>query len=129
MEKKNAWKIKYLERYKIYATKVEIAKIKEEELERMRCPALEVQYQAAVKKRKQLETDLEKVYEETKSIIETLEEEKEEKVLTLIYIGRQNWKEIAKAMSYSERQIKRIHGSAVDNIKMSRNVMECHGMS
>ena len=128
-EKKNAWKIKYLERYRTCKAKVEEARIKETELGEMRCRAIEKQYLAAVEERKNREAELSKVYEETEKAIDTLEDQKEKKVLTLIYIGGKDWKRIAKDMTYSERQVMRIHGSAVEKIKLSVNVSECHGMS
>ena len=124
-EKKNAWKIKYLERYRTCKAKVEEARIKESELEEMRCQAIEKQYLAAVEERKNRETELSKIYEETEKAIDTLEDQKEKKVLTLIYIGGKDWKRIAKDMAYSERQVLRIHGNAVDKMKLSANVMEC----
>lgn len=128
-EKKNAWKIKYLERYRSCKTKVVEARIKEKELEEMRCTAIEEQYQAAVEERKEREAELSKIFKETEDIIATLDNQQERKVLTYIYIGGKGWKEIAKDMSYSDRQVMRIHGNAVDKIKMSVNVMECRGMS
>ena len=128
-ETKNAWKIKYLERYRSCKTRVVEARIKEKELEEMRCTAIEEQYQAAVEERKERETELSKIFKETEDVIATLDNEQERKVLTYIYIGGKSWKDIAEDMSYSDRQVKRIHGNAVDKIKMSWNVMECHGMS
>lgn len=120
-EKKNAWKIKYLERYGTCKAGVEEAREKEKELWKMRCPAIEEQYQAAVVERKKAEEELPDAYKEVLSIIETLEDKKERKVLILIYVRGKKWKEAAEDMSYSERQIKRIHGNAVDHLKMSRN--------
>lgn len=118
-EKKNAWKIKYLERYRSCKTKVVEARIKEKELEEMRCTAIEEQYQAAVEDRKKRESELSQVYSETERAIATLDNQQERRVLTCIYIGGKGWKEIARDMSYSERQVMRIHGNAVDKIKMS----------
>lgn len=117
--KKNAWKIKFLERYRSCKTKVEEARIKEKELQEMRCAAIEKQYQAAVEDRKKRESELSQVYSETERVIATLDNQQERRVLTCIYIGGKGWKEIARDMSYSERQVMRIHGNGVDKIKMS----------
>ena len=43
----------------------------------------------------------------------------EQRVLRLRYLWGLNWKEIGEKMGYNERQPQRIHGSALNNFKMS----------
>ena len=51
--------------------------------------------------------------------IRLLENPVEQRVLRLRYLWGLNWKEIGEKMGYNERQPQRIHGSALNNFKMS----------
>lgn len=51
--------------------------------------------------------------------IRRMENPAEQRVLRLRYLCGLNWKEIGEKMGYNERQPKRIHGSALNNFKMS----------
>jgi DNA-directed RNA polymerase specialized sigma subunit len=63
----------------------------------------------------------------TTSIIDTLDYEVEKEILTRRYINGENWDNIAGAVSYSVRQIHRIHGNALQKILLnSKDVIECH---
>lgn len=51
--------------------------------------------------------------------IRRMENPAEQRVLRLRYLWGLNWKEIGEKMGYNERQPQRIHGSALNNFKMS----------
>jgi len=51
--------------------------------------------------------------------IRRMENPDEQRVLRLRYLWGLNWKEIGEKMGYNERQPQRIHGSALNNFKMS----------
>lgn len=51
--------------------------------------------------------------------IRRMENPAEQRVLRLRYLCGLNWKEIGEKMGYNERQPQRIHGSALNNFKMS----------
>ena len=51
--------------------------------------------------------------------IRRMENPDEQRVLRLRYLCGLNWKEIGEKMGYNERQPQRIHGSALNNFKMS----------
>lgn len=57
--------------------------------------------------------------------IKRLKSEIEKDVLFYRYIRALNWWEIAEKMKYSERQVLRIHGKALANLKISKDVSEC----
>lgn len=58
--------------------------------------------------------------------IELLEDTRERIVLTEFYINGKTWGEIAEIVGYGERQVHRKHGNALEHLKMSFNVTECH---
>lgn len=58
-----------------------------------------------------------KTYKEIKYKIDQIAEENERDVLFYRYIKGMDWWDIAKNMGYSERQIHRIHGKALKNLK------------
>lgn len=59
-----------------------------------------------------------KVYKEISAKINELENENERDVLFYRYIKRLEWWDIAQNMGYSERQIRRFHGSALIHLKL-----------
>lgn len=63
---------------------------------------------AAVEKRKEIET-----------VIETLEDKTLQLLLRYRYIDGMTWEQIAVKMDYCWRQVVRLHGSALSKIKMS----------
>ena len=65
------------------------------------------------------------IYKEIQWKINSLSNEDERDVLFYRYIKGKNWWEIAQLMDYSERQIYRIHGNALEHIKISKDVSPC----
>ena len=66
-------------------------------------------------------------YEEIEQTIKTLGNDKLEKILELRYLNYMKWDEIVEYTHYSERQAKRLHGIALQNLlKMAPNVIEWH---
>lgn len=63
-----------------------------------------------------------KIKLEIEETLWTLKNTEEAKVLRLRYIYFMKWEEIAKNTGYSERQARRIHKRAINNLKMSANV-------
>lgn len=57
--------------------------------------------------------------------IKKLRSENEKDVLFYRYIKGSDWWEIAEKMGYSERQVLRIHGRALENVKIEKDVSEC----
>ena len=66
-----------------------------------------------------------KDYQEIVGRIKKLKSENEKDVLFYRYIRGMDWWEIAEKMKFSERQIFRIHGKALDNFKIPKDVSEC----
>lgn len=68
-----------------------------------------------------------KVYTNIKNCIEALSDETEREVLFYRYIKGMDWADIAEELTYSERQIMRYHGKALENLKLPENerVSEC----
>ena len=59
-----------------------------------------------------------KAYKDISWRIQQLENEDERDVLFYRYIKGMNWWEIAESMQFSERQVFRIHGNALANLKI-----------
>lgn len=59
-----------------------------------------------------------KVFKEIHDRIGALENENQKKILTLRYIKRMEWEEIAKEMKYVSRNVTKIHGKALENLKI-----------
>ena len=70
--------------------------------------SLKQRIDAAVEKRKEIET-----------VIETLEDKTLQLLLRYRYIDGMTWEQIAVKMDYCWRQVVRLHGSALSKIKMS----------
>ena len=70
-------------------------------------------------------------YKDIARRIKNLQSEKEKDVMFYRYIKGMAWHEIAERMGMSERNITRLHGRALANIKInlqkSENVLECPG--
>ena len=66
-----------------------------------------------------------KDYQEIVGRIKKLKSENEKDVLFYRYIRGMDWWEIADKMKFSERQIFRIHGKALANFKIPKDVSEC----
>ena len=68
-----------------------------------------------------------KTYNDISYRIKQLEDEDERDVLFYKYIKNMSWWEIANAMTYSERQIFRIHGRALAHLSIpeEKDVSEC----
>ena len=66
-----------------------------------------------------------KDYQEIVVRIKKLKSENEKDVLFYRYIRGMDWWEIAEKMKFSERQIFRIHGKALANFKIPKDVSEC----
>lgn len=66
-----------------------------------------------------------KLYKDITWKIQQLEDENERDVLFYRYIKGENWWRIAELTGYSERQIFRIHGDALKNLKITKDVSEC----
>ena len=66
-----------------------------------------------------------KDYQEIIGRIKKLKSESEKDVLFYRYIRGMDWWEIAEKMKFSERQIFRIHGKALANFKIPKDVSEC----
>lgn len=64
-------------------------------------------------------------YQEIVGRIKKLKSENEKDVLFYRYIRGMDWWEIAEKMKFSERQIFRIHGKALANFKIPKDVSEC----
>lgn len=69
-----------------------------------------------------------KMYKEISSCISKLEEEDERDVLFYRYIKALEFWEIASEMGYSERQIHRIHSSALKNLEIPKDVSPCQSI-
>lgn len=50
----------------------------------------------------------------------------ERRLLKLRYIDGMKWERIALEMSYTQRQVLRIHGNALENLHIVQDVIECH---
>lgn len=61
-----------------------------------------------------------KMYCEVDAQIKVLDSEKEKSVLHYRYIKGLAWWEIAEKMNYSERTVNRIHGQALQNLKLPK---------
>lgn len=66
-----------------------------------------------------------KDYQDIVGSIKKLKSENEKDVLFYRYIRGMDWWEIAEKMKFSERQIFRIHGKALANFKIPKDVSEC----
>lgn len=66
-----------------------------------------------------------KDYQEIVGRIKKLKSENEKDVLFYRYIRGMDWWEIAEKMKFSERQIFRIHGNALANFQIPKDVSEC----
>ena len=66
-----------------------------------------------------------KDYHDIVGRIKKLKSENEKDVLFYRYIRGMDWWEIAEKMKFSERQIFRIHGKALANFKIPKDVSEC----
>ena len=66
-----------------------------------------------------------KDYREIVGRIKKLKSENEKDVLFYRYIRGMDWWEIAEKMKFSERQIFRIHGKALANFQIPKDVSEC----
>ena len=66
-----------------------------------------------------------KDYQEIVGRIKKLKSENEKDVLFYRYIRGMDWWEIAEKMKFSERQIFRIHGKALANVQIPKDVSEC----
>ena len=66
-----------------------------------------------------------KDYQDIVERIKKLKSENEKDVLFYRYIRGMDWWEIAEKMKFSERQIFRIHGKALANFKIPKDVSEC----
>ena len=66
-----------------------------------------------------------KDYHEIVGRIKKLKSENEKDVLFYRYIRGMDWWEIAEKMKFSERQIFRIHGKALANFQIPKDVSEC----
>jgi len=67
-----------------------------------------------------------KVYQDIARRIKKLRSRNEDDVLFYRYIKGMEWYEIAETMSYSERQIHRIHGKALAHLELpEKDVSEC----
>ena len=65
-------------------------------------------------------------YQDIARRIKKLRSRNEDDVLFYRYIKGMEWYEIAEIMSYSERQIHRIHGKALDHFQLpEKDVSEC----
>lgn len=62
---------------------------------------------------------------EIRKVIESVDNETEQLLLRLRYIEYKRWYEIAEIMGYSKRQVTRLHGYALQKIKLSLNVPQC----
>lgn len=62
---------------------------------------------------------------EIRKVIESVDNETEQLLLRLRYIEYKRWDEIAEIMGYSKRQVTRLHGYALQKIKLSLNVPKC----
>lgn len=62
---------------------------------------------------------------EIRKVIESVDNETEQLLLRLRYIEYKRWYEIAEIMGYSKRQVTRLHGYALQKIKLSLNVPKC----
>ena len=64
------------------------------------------------------------------AIIQLLIDPREIKLLTKHYLDGKEWKVVAEEMAYSEKQIHRLHSSALQFLaeKMSVNVLECQSI-
>ena len=66
-----------------------------------------------------------KDYQDIVGRIKKLKSENEKDVLFYRYIRGLDWWEIAEKMKFSERQIFRIHGKALANFQIPKDVSEC----
>ena len=66
-----------------------------------------------------------KDYQDIVGRIKKLKSENEKDVLFYRYIRGMDWWEIAEKMKFSERQIFRIHGKALANFQIPKDVSEC----
>lgn len=66
-----------------------------------------------------------KDYQEIVGRIKKMKSENEKDVLFYRYIRGMDWWEIAEKMKFSERQIFRIHGKALANFQIPKDVSEC----
>lgn len=80
-----------------------------------------------------LERDLEKeresreqVFEQVRTVIGSLEDEREQDVLFYRYIKGLSWREIGEKVGYDERHARRIHGWALSHLQI-QDVLECPG--
>jgi DNA-directed RNA polymerase specialized sigma subunit len=65
-------------------------------------------------------------YDEVKKAIGTLENDSLEQLLELRYLHYMKWEYIAARMNYSERQVTRLHGIALEKISKSvKDVPQC----
>lgn len=62
---------------------------------------------------------------EIRKVIESVDNATEQLLLRLRYIEYKRWDEIAEIMGYSKRQVTRLHGYALQKIKLSLNVPKC----
>lgn len=66
-----------------------------------------------------------KAHKDIGNRINQLDNEDERDVLFYRYIKDKRWWEIAELMGYSERHITRLHGSALEHLKLPKDVLEC----
>lgn len=68
-----------------------------------------------------------KVYTQIKTCIQELSDATERDILYYRYIEGREWVDIAEIMTYSERQVLRYHGKALENLKIpeEEHVSEC----
>lgn len=68
-----------------------------------------------------------KTYTEIRKCIEKIENENEKDILFYRYIKGMDWIDIAEEMMYSERQVMRYHGKALEDLILPENedVSEC----
>lgn len=66
-----------------------------------------------------------KLYQEIEQRIKGLKSKNENDVLHYRYIKGLDWWEVAEKMGYSERHITRIHGNALTNFELPKDVLEC----
>lgn len=66
------------------------------------------------------------VYEQVEKTINSLKDEQERDVLFYRYIKGLSWYETAEKMNYSKRQIHRLHGQALEHLKLFKDGTQWH---
>lgn len=96
------------------------------------CQRLEKTIAKIIDLENDINKDIDKLVDLKRDITKTIKKVQNEKYRTLLemrYLSRQSWEQIAVQLGYDSRHIRRMHGWALQKIKisekMSANVLEC----